>query len=82
MQQFAGFHFGAAAAALAVRLMYGLEQNWIGDAGSNPQGSPVTSFSCNPHGIVPQFSPRLQRLQTLNARSQKLCRGAAVQELL
>ena len=76
MQQFAGFHFGAAAAALAVRLMYGLEQNWIGDAGSNAQGSPVTSFSCNPHGFVPQFSPRLQRLQTLNARSQKLCRAA------
>ena len=44
MQQFAGFHFGAAAAAPAVRLMYGLEQNWIGDAAINAQGAPVNEF--------------------------------------
>ena len=44
MQQFAGFHFGAAAAALAVRLMYGLEQNWVGDAASNAQGAPVDEY--------------------------------------
>lgn len=44
MQQFAGFHFGAAAAAPAVRLMYGLEQNWIGDAVSNAQGAPVNEL--------------------------------------